>query len=54
MKLYHGTNVQFEAIDLAKFKDKRDFGKGFYTTTIFEQAEKNAEQKVVHLITMML
>jgi hypothetical protein len=36
--LYHGSNVAFDDIDLAKSKDKRDFGKGFYTTTIKEQA----------------
>jgi hypothetical protein len=37
--LYHGSNISFEEIDLSKSKDKRDFGKGFYTTTIQEQAE---------------
>ena len=40
MILYHGTNVKFSKIDLQLSKDKRDFGKGFYTTSIFEQAEK--------------
>jgi len=38
MKLYHGTNCLFEKVDMSKSKDKRDFGKGFYTTTIKEQA----------------
>ena len=47
MKLYHGTNSKFETIDLSKSKDKRDFGKGFYTTTIFEQAEKWAKNQVI-------
>ena len=37
--LYHGSNQNFENIDLSKSKDKRDFGKGFYTTTIKQQAE---------------
>jgi len=37
--LYHGSNQCFDVVDLAKSKDKRDFGKGFYTTTIREQAE---------------
>jgi len=41
--LYHGSNQNFEKIDLAKSKDKRDFGKGFYTTTLREQAEDWAE-----------
>jgi len=38
MTLFHGSNQDFTAIDLSKSKDKRDFGKGFYTTIIREQA----------------
>lgn len=45
MILYHGTCHKFDFIDLAKSRDKRDFGKGFYTTTIFEQAEKWAKNQ---------
>jgi len=41
--LYHGSNHNFDAIDLSKSKDKRDFGRGFYTTTLREQAEDWAE-----------
>ena len=37
--LYHGSNKNFDAVDLSKSKDKRDFGRGFYTTTLREQAE---------------
>ena len=37
--LYHGTNCNFDTVDLGKAKDKRDFGRGFYTTTLKEQAE---------------
>ena len=37
--VYHGTSFDFDAIDLTKSKDRRDFGKGFYTTTIQSQAE---------------
>ena len=37
--LYHGTNTEFTAIDLAYSRDRRDFGKGFYTTTLMTQAE---------------
>ena len=37
--LYHGSNRNFNTIDLSKSKDKRDFGKGFYTTILCEQAE---------------
>jgi predicted ester cyclase len=38
MILYHGSNQNFDNVDLSKAKDRRDFGKGFYTTTIREQA----------------
>jgi hypothetical protein len=38
MMLYHGSNQEFDSVDLSKSKDRRDFGKGFYTTTIKEQA----------------
>ena len=38
MILYHGSNQDFNDVDLSKSKDKRDFGRGFYTTTIRDQA----------------
>jgi len=38
MTLFHGSNQDFTAVDLTKSKDRRDFGRGFYTTTIKEQA----------------
>ena len=41
--LYHGSNYNFNEIDLSKSKDFRDFGRGFYTTTIRKQAENWAE-----------
>ena len=37
--VYHGTDTLFDEIDINQSKDKRDFGKGFYTTTIASQAE---------------
>jgi hypothetical protein len=37
--LYHGSNISFDSVDLSMSKDKRDFGRGFYTTTLREQAE---------------
>ena len=37
--VYHGSNRSFDEIDLSKSKNNRDFGVGFYTTTIREQAE---------------
>ena len=40
MILYHGSNQDFSGVDLSKTKNRRDFGKGFYTTTIKEQAQQ--------------
>ncbi len=40
MILYHGSNVQVSAPDLKHSRSTVDFGKGFYTTPIREQAEK--------------
>lgn len=36
--LYHGTIAEFSVVDLKHCKDKKDFGKGFYTTTDVHQA----------------
>ena len=43
LTLYHGSNHYFDKIDLSMSKDKRDFGRGFYTTTLRMQAEDWAE-----------
>ena len=43
--LYHGTNSLFDVIDINKSENYRDFGKGFYTTTIAAQAESWARSK---------
>jgi hypothetical protein len=43
MKLYHGSNYDFTKVDLLKSKDRRDFGKGFYLTTLPNQAKDWAE-----------
>lgn len=45
MTLYHGTDCLFDEIDLSKSDDYRDFGIGFYTTTISSQAESWARSK---------
>ena len=37
--VYHGTDTVFDVVDLAHSKNNRDFGTGFYTTTISAQAE---------------
>ncbi len=39
LTLYHGSNVLFNEMDLSYSRNNRDFGRGFYTTTIREQAE---------------
>lgn len=44
MKLYHGSNMLIEWIDLSKCKPYKDFGQGFYLTEIKEQAEQMARR----------
>ncbi|MDR2971395.1 MAG: DUF3990 domain-containing protein [Bacteroidales bacterium] len=43
LTLYHGSNCNFTTVDLSKANDKRDFGKGFYLTTLQSQAKDWAE-----------
>ena len=45
MILYHGTNIQFETIDLSKCRPHKDFGKGFYLTSIESQAIDMAQRR---------
>ncbi len=45
MRLYHGTNVEFEQIDLTKSNRFKDFGQGFYLTDIRQQAAELAEKR---------
>ena len=45
--LYHGSNRIFKTVDLSKSKDRRDFGRGFYMTTLKEQAEAWAENMYI-------
>lgn len=45
MKLYHGSNVDFDVIDLTKSNKYKDFGQGFYLTDIRSQAEELAAKK---------
>ena len=49
MKLYHGTNRDFEKIDLQKSKPNKDFGRGFYLSADYEQALSMAQVKVEQL-----
>ena len=45
MILYHGTNTDFDKIDLTKSNKYKDFGQGFYLTDIRSQAEELAAKK---------
>lgn len=45
MRLYHGSNVDFDKIDLAKCRPNKDFGQGFYLTDIRSQAEAMAVRR---------
>ena len=38
MRLYHGTNTDFDQIDLLKSKPNKDFGRGFYLSHDYDQA----------------
>ena len=46
MKLYHGSNVEIEQVDLSKCRPFKDFGVGFYTTVLEEQAWRMARRRV--------
>ena len=46
MKLYHGSNTEIHEIDLRQCKPYKDFGRGFYCTTIFAQAAAMAKRVV--------
>lgn len=49
MRLYHGTNKEFDEIDLLKSKPNKDFGRGFYLSADYSQALSMAETKVEQL-----
>ena len=51
MKLYHGTNKDFDKIDLLKSKPNKDFGRGFYLSADYGQALDMAKVKVEQLET---
>lgn len=46
MRLYHGSNVEIDEVDLSKCRPYKDFGLGFYTTTLEEQAWRMAKRRV--------
>ena len=49
MTLYHGTNVDFEKVDLQKGLPGKDFGRGFYLTDSLECAVKTGANRVDRL-----
>ena len=42
MRLYHGSNIVIDNINLAMCRPHKDFGQEFYLTDMEEQAEKMA------------
>ena len=40
MMLYHGSYIEIAKPDLKRSRPNVDFGLGFYTTPLYEQAEK--------------
>ena len=38
MRLFHGSNMEIDKVDLSKCMPYKDFGCGFYTTLLEEQA----------------
>lgn len=44
MILYHGTNLCIDKIDLSVCRPNKDFGQGFYLTTLEDQAQKMARR----------
>jgi len=44
MKVYHGSDIRIDMIDLSKSKPGKDFGRGFYVTKLREQAEEMAKR----------
>ena len=45
MKIYHGSTVEVSKPTIISSEKGRDFGEGFYTTPIKEQAERWAKRK---------
>ena len=43
MKLYHGSNMSIGEIDLKRGRHGKDFGQGFYLTSLRTQAERWAQ-----------
>lgn len=46
MKLFHGSNMEIRKVELSKCMPNKDFGCGFYTTLLEEQAWRMAQRRV--------
>jgi hypothetical protein len=46
MIFYHGSNIEIKNINLTQCRPFKDFGRGFYTTPIKEQAWTMAKRTV--------
>ena len=47
MKLYHGSTVNIDRIDLSKSRPNKDFGRGFYLSADRQQAQRMGEFKAL-------
>ena len=47
IKLYHGSTVDIEQIDLLKSRPNKDFGRGFYLSADRQQAWRMGEFKAL-------
>lgn len=45
MKLFHGSNMEIDKVDLSKCMPNKDFGCGFYTILLEEQAWRMAQRR---------
>lgn len=45
LKLYHGSNILIEHIDLSLGRINKDFGKGFYLTSLQQQAVEMGKRR---------
>jgi hypothetical protein len=45
IKLYHGTNVDFQKVNLKRCRPNKDFGRGFYLTDLRNQALRMAQRR---------
>ena len=44
MRVYHGSDIRVDTVDLSKSKPGKDFGRGFYVTKLRRQAEEMAKR----------